>query len=367
MAEKNLQVLIASIKPRLHSETFVFCSVSESVFNSLKAEPISVFRESEGVSLTLEQSDADAASLKYDGTWSLITCEVNSDLHAVGFLAAMSKLAADAGIPVNAVSAYHHDHLFVPTERAKDAMRLLQEAAAKPPMPTRAPISDIRVLIPQIFNEHKAFKAMGSLLTQGVALISSRFGYGLPDDMRMFYERCSDVKISDRYTFLSLQKALETDRAKLPKSWMPFCETSDGNLIAIDLSNPDDTYPIIDVNNLEFDHLVVALSFTEFLDKLLSHEGSSAFWIDHDKQHGTATVYLNNNQLRKKYQDYWNSLSDEYGPELCKAESCKHKRIKLSIFCKQHQFEQIHQIPCPFSHDAPVENFAEYQLKIEYP
>ncbi len=144
---------------------------------------------------------------------------------------------------------------------------------------------------------------------------------------------------------------------------MPFCETPDGNLIAVDLSNPDGTYPIIDLNNLEFDHLVVALSFTEFIDKILSHDGSSVFWSDHDKQYGTATVYLNNNQLRKKYQDYWNSLSDEYGPELCKAESCKHKRIKLSIFCKQHQFEQIHQIPCPFSQDAPVENFAEYQLK----
>ncbi len=144
MAEKNLQVLMASIKPQLHKETFVFCSVNESVFKSLKVEPISVFREAEGVSITLEKSAADAASLKYDDTWSLITCEVNSDLNAVGFLAAMSKLAAEAGIPVNAVSAYHHDHLFVPTDRAKDAMRLLQEAAAKPPMPTRTPISDIR-------------------------------------------------------------------------------------------------------------------------------------------------------------------------------------------------------------------------------
>jgi hypothetical protein len=363
MAEKNLQVLLSSIKPRLHSETFVFCTVSESEFKSLKIEPICMFRETEGVSLTVEKSAADAASLAYDGTWSLITCEVNSDLNAVGFFAAMSKLVAEAGIPLNAVSAYHHDHLFVPADRAKEAIRLLQDAAAKPLAPARAPISDIRVLITHIFNEHKGFKATGSLLTQGVALISSRFGYGLPDDMRTFYERCADVKLFDRYSILSLQKALDTDRSRLPKSWMPFCELPTGNLIAIDLSNPDDIYPIIDLDNGDFDYLVISRSFTEFLDKILSNDGTSNFWIDQKEQCGSAVVYLNNNQLRKKYQDYWSGLSEEYGPEYCKAESCKHKRIKLSVFCRRHQFEAIHKIECPFSNDAPLENFAEYQFK----
>ncbi len=363
MPEKNLQVLLASITPRLHNETFVFCTLSEREFKTLKVDPICVFRETEGVSITIEKSDADAASLKYEGTWSLITCEVNSALNAVGFIAAMSKLAAEAGIPVNAVSAYHHDHLFVPTDRAEDAIQLLQEAATKPPPPPRAPINDIRVLIPHIFNDHKASKATGSLLTQGVALISSRFGYGLPDDMRTFYERCSDVKIFDRYSILSLQKALDSDRSKLPKSWMPFCELPTGNLIAIDLSNPEGDYPIIDLDNGEFEYLVIALSFTEFIDKILSHDGSINYWTDHDKQHGKASVYLNNNQLRKKFQDYWDALSPEFGPEFCKADSCKNKRIKLSVFCRQHQFEQIHQIPCPFANDAPLDNFAEYQMK----
>jgi hypothetical protein len=162
---------------------------------------------------------------------------------------------------------------------------------------------------------------------------------------------------------LSLQKALDTDRSKLPKSWMPFCELPTGNLIAIDLSNPDGTYPIMDLDNGDFDYLVISLSFTEFMDKILSHEGTSSFWTDHNEQLGTAAVYLNNNQLRKKYQEYWDSLSPEYGPESCKAESCKNKRIKLSVFCKQHQFEQIHQVACPFANDAPLENFAEYQFK----
>jgi Uncharacterized protein conserved in bacteria len=47
----------------------------------------------------------------------------------VGFLAAVTAPLAEAGISVNAVSAFYHDHLFVSVERAEDAQRLLQKLA----------------------------------------------------------------------------------------------------------------------------------------------------------------------------------------------------------------------------------------------
>lgn len=362
MPEKNLQVLLSSITPRLHDETFVFCSISERELKALKTDPICVFRETEGVSIVIEKSAADTASLKHDGAWSLITCQVNSDLYAVGFIAAMARIFAEAGIPVNAVSAFHHDHLFVPAERAEEAMLLLQEPPKKP-APERDPITDIRVLITDVFNNHRAHKAMGSLLTQGHALITSKFGGALPQDMRTFYERCSDVKIFNRYSILSLQKALDTDRSQIPKSWMPFCELPSGSLIAIDLSQPDDVYPIIDLDCGDFDHIVIALSFTEFIDNILAHGEHSNYWNDHSKQYGIAKVYLKNSQVRKKYEEYWNSLGEERGPEWCDSSGCETKRIKLSVFCKQHQFEQVYKVSCPFTNDDPPETFAEYQLK----
>ena len=40
----------------------------------------------------------------------LITLTVRSSLEAVGLLAAITARLADAGISVNAVSAFHHDH-----------------------------------------------------------------------------------------------------------------------------------------------------------------------------------------------------------------------------------------------------------------
>jgi len=127
MAEKNLETLLCSIDPHLHSKKFVFCSVSEYEFGSLDITPLCLFREEEGVSLIVEKSTADRASLQHTGTWSLITCKINSDLTAVGFLAAMSKVLADAGIAANAVSAYFHDHLLVPSDKAQEALDLLRQ------------------------------------------------------------------------------------------------------------------------------------------------------------------------------------------------------------------------------------------------
>jgi hypothetical protein len=50
----------------------------------------------------------------------------------VGCLAAVSAVLAEAGIPCNAVAAFHHDHLFVPREMAQRALDLLVAAAAAP-------------------------------------------------------------------------------------------------------------------------------------------------------------------------------------------------------------------------------------------
>jgi hypothetical protein len=45
----------------------------------------------------------------------------------VGFLAAITARLAQAGISLNAVSAYYHDHLFVPWENRERAMQILKE------------------------------------------------------------------------------------------------------------------------------------------------------------------------------------------------------------------------------------------------
>ena len=66
-----------------------------------------------------------------NGVWALITLTIHSDLNAVGFLAAITKKLAESNISVNAVSAYYHDHLFVPFEKSKQTMKLLQKISDK--------------------------------------------------------------------------------------------------------------------------------------------------------------------------------------------------------------------------------------------
>ncbi len=44
----------------------------------------------------------------------------------MGFLAAILSALASADMGVNPVSAFFHDHLFVPADRAEDALMILE-------------------------------------------------------------------------------------------------------------------------------------------------------------------------------------------------------------------------------------------------
>ena len=93
-----------------------------------------IFREEEGITaIFLEDAKADLSELSkpLEGPFALITLSVNSDLFAVGFLAKISTVLAENGISCNAVSAYHHDHIFVPYKRKNDAIKALKELSKK--------------------------------------------------------------------------------------------------------------------------------------------------------------------------------------------------------------------------------------------
>ena len=51
-----------------------------------------------------------------------ITLGVRSSLEAVGLTAAVAAALTDAGISANVVAAFHHDHVFVPADRAEAAL-----------------------------------------------------------------------------------------------------------------------------------------------------------------------------------------------------------------------------------------------------
>ncbi len=112
--------------PELLEGEFVFCSVSAAQRSSLKLTPIAEFREKEGIALILSRQQAEQAGLEGSFASRMITLNVLSSLSAVGFLARITGALAAAGISVNPVSAFYHDHLFVPIDRAAEAMEVLK-------------------------------------------------------------------------------------------------------------------------------------------------------------------------------------------------------------------------------------------------
>ncbi len=123
----NLNQLLKFMQPKLASGKFVFCTLPESKLLTLKIKPKLLFHEEEGVTLVVEKEVAEKNQLSYDKVWSLITLTVHSDLSAVGFLAAITPALAKAGISVNVISAYYHDHLFVPEGKKEEAMKVLKK------------------------------------------------------------------------------------------------------------------------------------------------------------------------------------------------------------------------------------------------
>lgn len=125
--ETNLDYLLRNAEPEVVPGEYVFVSVGEKKIERLLKHASLVFREKEGVTAILPKSFADDESLEYESIWGLISMNVHSDLETIGFLAEITKLLRNAGISVNVVSAYYHDHLFVPFDRVQDALRVLNE------------------------------------------------------------------------------------------------------------------------------------------------------------------------------------------------------------------------------------------------
>ncbi|MBN2228679.1 MAG: ACT domain-containing protein [Candidatus Thorarchaeota archaeon] len=124
--ERNLDSLVKNMSPVLIPGEFVFSTTNYKDLNDLQETPLLIFHEQEAITIVVRKEIADLHGLEYEGIWGLITLTIHSDLSAIGFLAALTKALAEGGISVNVVSAYFHDHLFVPYESVRDALSILE-------------------------------------------------------------------------------------------------------------------------------------------------------------------------------------------------------------------------------------------------
>jgi uncharacterized protein len=123
VGETDLQRLLTGLSPELAPHP---CAIRTQPANAtVPANAIMLFREAEGMTVIVPVTENDA-----DGTlWAQLTLRIHSSLEAVGMIAAISAALAARDIPCNAVSAYYHDHIFVPWARRNDAVDALQALA----------------------------------------------------------------------------------------------------------------------------------------------------------------------------------------------------------------------------------------------
>lgn len=126
--ETDLEKLLALLQPRLLAGYYVFVTLADEQSEELQnLQPLATYREDEGLSALVEQQQADQMSLQYHGVFRGITLSVHSSLESVGLTAAVAGKLATHGISANVIAAHYHDHVFVPAQRAEQAMQLLTE------------------------------------------------------------------------------------------------------------------------------------------------------------------------------------------------------------------------------------------------
>jgi hypothetical protein len=125
--EKNLTKMLEQLNPRLEEGEYIFCSVPVEQAEQLVDRAAGWFNEQEGVTLILKRSRADAQNLGYGSIFRKITLTVHSSLTAVGLLAEVTGALAQAGLSVNVISGFFHDHLFIEKDAADQALSVLLE------------------------------------------------------------------------------------------------------------------------------------------------------------------------------------------------------------------------------------------------
>lgn len=124
MAERDLSTLLSSLNVERHEGVWRFETIPADQASWVELVNLKdsrgilmLFQEREGLTVITKAAD----DTPEDNRWAWLELSVYSDLQAVGFLARVAAALSDAGIPCNAVAAFHHDHIFVPVARADDA------------------------------------------------------------------------------------------------------------------------------------------------------------------------------------------------------------------------------------------------------
>lgn len=119
--------ILRDTKVSVSPETFAIVSITPEEMTSLLADPslsprmsapFMIFKDEHEVTLVLDEIDLrnmrpGLAEAKIANGYRLLTFGTVLDLSVVGFMAEISRILAEAGIPILPVSAFSRDHILI--------------------------------------------------------------------------------------------------------------------------------------------------------------------------------------------------------------------------------------------------------------
>lgn len=98
--------------------------------------PFMILRDAREVTLLLDEVDYGTVrhmlrDAKTEGVFRMLTFNIELEWNIVGYFALISKILADAEIPIGAVSAFSRDHLLIKQEYLPKALKVLGNYVAE--------------------------------------------------------------------------------------------------------------------------------------------------------------------------------------------------------------------------------------------
>lgn len=145
MAEREVAELLRRAKVEVAPATFVVVGLRHEDWKLLlenpevspRPEAVMMFlRDPREVTLVVEEEDWRAMrhvvrDARVEHGWRLVTLDVVLPWDVVGFLAHVTRILADEGISVGALTAYSRDHLLIKQENLGAALRALSPHVAE--------------------------------------------------------------------------------------------------------------------------------------------------------------------------------------------------------------------------------------------
>lgn len=104
------------------------CKVDRIEDIDLNAEMFFIGKTDEEISVVCRTEDTPARTTERDDGWKGFRIEGILDFSFIGILSELSRILAEAGIGIFAVSTYNTDYIFVKESNFEHAMEVLAEA-----------------------------------------------------------------------------------------------------------------------------------------------------------------------------------------------------------------------------------------------